>query len=223
MRGLLALVVALCSLSLVGLVPALAQDATPGAGMGEVVDAADCRVEPRSVDELLALWYQDEAGTPTLAITEPPANMFPTAVPVPLGEPADASTVAGVTAWAREALACSNALDVTRWLALFSDDLAQQLGLSFGFKTIEDARAFLEAPAVPRPDDQRIRLVAVTDVSVMADGRVAALIAYDDPMQPPAGVESEVVFFVEEDGRRVADGIVEFTVIEEGGKGMPIP
>ena len=131
--------------------------------------------------------------------------------------------MAGVTAWARQALACSNALDVTRWLALFSDDLAQQLGLSFGFKTIEDARAFLEAPAVPRPDDQQARLVAVTDVSVMADGRVAALVAYDDPMQLPAGVESEVVFFVEEGGRRVADGIVEFTIIEEDGSGMPIP
>ncbi len=51
--------------------PVAAQDATPGAGaMAFPIspDPAACQVEPRSTDELLALWYTPE-GSPVPAAT----------------------------------------------------------------------------------------------------------------------------------------------------------
>jgi hypothetical protein len=163
------------------------------------------------VEELIALWYQeDAAGTPVLAT---PVAEVMTSITVPLGEPADEATVAGVTAAAREIFACFNAGDFARATALFSDELAQQFGPEPG-DTVEDVRAFLEAPPEPAPAEEWGRVLAVTDVSVAADGRVAAIVVTEDPAVP-TGVESALVFFVEEGGRWLADEVVEFTVAEE--------
>ena len=220
MGRLVALVIALCSLALIGPVRAFAQDATPAAMAGEAPDPEACQVEPRSADELIALWYQeDEAGTPVLATPEvtPAAS-----VPVPLGEPADAETVEAVTATVHEVFACFNAGDFGRALSLFSENLVLAFGPS-PEETPEDVRAFVEGPTQPAPTEQRIRLLAVTDVSVTANGRAAAFVVSDDPTVPPAGPETALVYFVEEGGRWLVDEVVEFMVVEEGDEGTPVP
>ena len=209
MRRLVAVAAVLVALALLGPARALAQDATPAAG-GEALDPAECRVEPRDADELIALWY-DEAGTPVAAT--PGAGTLDS-VPVPLGEPADAETVAGATGAIREILACFNAGDFGRALALFSDDLIRSFGPEPG-ETPEDVRGFLEAAPGPLPAGDRIRLLAITDVSVMEDGRVGALVVSDDPTVAPEGPETVLVIFVEEGGRWLVDEVVEFTVNEE--------
>ena len=201
--------------------PTAAQDATPAAGAGEALDPAECRVEPRPADELIAVWYEEnEAGTPVLAT--PAADTAPASVPVPLGEPADAETAAAATAVVREVLACFNAGDFGRALALFSDDLVRSFGPS-PEETPEDVRAFLAPAPEPLPAGSRIRLLAVTDVAVMADGRVGAFVVTDDPTVPPEGPETALVLVVEEDGRWLVDAVVEFVVVEEGDGGTPAP
>jgi hypothetical protein len=198
-----------------------AQNATPAAGIGEAIDPAECRAEPRSPDEQIALWYApDAAGTPVLAAPAPDQDRFPTSVPVPLGEPADAATVAAVTATVREIIACINSGHVTRAFWLFTDDLVRHLGPPPG-TSVEDARAFLTAPVDPLPTELRLRLIAVTDVSVMADGRIGAIVIYDDPTGPPEGLETELLIFVEESGRWLVDGIAEFTVVPLSVEGTP--
>ena len=213
MGRVVAVVAVLVALALLGPARALAQDATPAAGVGEAPDPQECRVEAPSADALIALWFQeDEAGTPVVAT---PEAEVATSVPAPLGEPADPETAESVTATVREVFACFNAGDFGRALALFSDDLAQQFGPE-PTATVEDVRAFLEQPAEPAPEEMRIRLVAVTDVSVTDDGRVAAVVVSDDPETPPEGLETVVVYFAEEGGRWVADEIVAFSFVEEG-------
>ena len=217
MPRVLATVVILCALTLVGPARVLAQEATPAPAisLGEVLDPAECQVEARSADDLLALWYQEnDAGTPVLATPVADADMELTSVPVPLGEPADAETVEAVTATVREVLACFNAGDFPRALSLFTDPLVQQFGPEPG-QSPEDAIAFLEATPEPAPREQRVTLLAVTDVSVMADGRVGAFVISDDPSGPPEGVETELIVFVEEGGRWLVDGVAEFTAAED--------
>ena len=215
----LALLAALVLLALVGPTHAGAQDATPPTGSGEAPGPEECRVEPRPTEELIALWFRaDVAGTPVVAPAEPAVMA---SVPAPLGEPADAATAAGVTAAVREGLACFNAGDFGRAMALFSDDLVRRFGPEPG-STPADVGAFLGAPA-PVPADRRTRLIAVTDVAVLADGRTGAFVVGDDPTSPRAGPETLLFLFVEEGGRWLVDGVVEFTAVEDGDVGTPAP
>src|SRR5687768_17494617 len=77
--------------------PIAAQDATPAAGARTfpiTPDPAACRVEPRSTDELLALWYTAE-GSPVPAAT-PMTGAQTTSLTVPVGPPADEATASEV-------------------------------------------------------------------------------------------------------------------------------
>ena len=216
MKHVMALVVVL-SFALTGVRVASAQEATP-AITGDAPDPAECQVEGRTADELIELWYEEnDEGTPVLATPEMDAHMA--SVPVPLGEPADAETVAGVTATVREVFACFNAGDFGRATALFSEDLTRQFGPS-PEETPEDVRAFLEM-AEPAPEEGRIQLLAVTDVSVMEDGRVGAFVVSVDPTVPPEGAETALVLLVEEGDRWLVDEVVEFMMAEEGDEGTP--
>ncbi len=217
MKRLAGLVVALVLLVLFGSSGALAQDATPDA-RGEAPDPAECQIEGRTADELIEIWYEEnDEGTPELATPEAEAPL--TAVPAPLGEPADAETVTGVTETVREVFACFNAGDFGRATALFSENLVRQFGPS-PEESPEDVRGFLEA-AEPAPEEARIRLLAVTDVAVMEDGRVGAFVVSVDPTVPPEGAETALVLFVETGDRWVVDEVVEFVPAEDGGEATP--
>ena len=204
--------------ALVGLVagsarPAVAQDATPVASPG----AAVCTVEPRTADELIALWFEDVAGTPTLRATPTPQAVAAEAE-LPAGEPADAATLAAIVATVREVEACFNAGEFARGLALFTDDLVRQFGPGEG--TAAEVRAFLEAPPLAAPAEGRPEPATVREARVLPDGRVGAVLVELTAEGP------EDAFFVvfERVGERwLADDFVE---IEEAGTpaaGTPEP
>lgn len=59
-------------------VPAAVQDATPGPGALDFPldpDPADCRVQPRTVDDLIALWFGPD-GSPAALFTDDLARSF---------------------------------------------------------------------------------------------------------------------------------------------------
>ena len=222
MRHVTILLPVLLALALVTPTAVLAQDATPTAWAGEAIDPDECQVKPITVEKVIALWFPEAAGTPTLAAPE--AEMELSSVPLPLGEPADPATVAAVTATVRELLACQNRIENGRFYALVTDALLRRWGPIPG-ETPEDIPAHL-APLEPIPVEEYVRLLAVTDVSVMADGRVAALVVSDDPPIPPEGPETLLMLFVEEEGRWLIDEITGFTAVvqnEEGAASASTP
>ena len=168
-RGLLAIVVALVSLLVAGAPRTGAQEGTP-AGL-DAPAAAECTVEPRSEDELRAL-FREAAATPVL--DSPEASPTPAAPPP--GDPADEQTVAEISATWRQVIACINAGDQARMFALFSDDMVRrQLFIDIAFGVTEDALfAFLAATPVPLPDPS-VPVVAFADARVLDDGRVAVI------------------------------------------------
>jgi ketosteroid isomerase-like protein len=221
MHRAILLAVVLCSLIVASSARASAQDATPAAGV--VPDPSECQVDPRAADELIALWYP--GGTPLAATPEgSPADVSGTAldvneagtpvgavIDVPLGDPADAETIDAVTATVREVFACFNAGDFARALSLFSDNLVTSFGPEPG-TSMEDAASFLQEAATPAPEDQRISLISVTNVVVMDDGRVGAIVVSNDPTVEPEGAETVLVIFVEEEGGWLVDEVIEEAV-----------
>ena len=215
MARLVALVVVLLALALVGPALARAQEATPGAGADQfplTPDPAECQVEPRDIEEFVGIAAQ---ATPTgeTAATQ--------TVEVPIGELADAETVAAVTATTREIFACFNAGDFRRAFSLLTDDAIR------GFSEVdpipeEELRGFLGATPEAIPTEGRSTILAITDVVLLTDGRVGALVASVDPMQPEEGPTTVHLTFVEEDGRWLVDEFVEFhTHPEEEGEATP--
>jgi copper transport protein len=152
-----------------------------------------CTVAPRTLDEIAAL----SAGP----IPREPPNAAETG-----GAPADEATIAGVTATARELVACSNAGDILRRLALYSDSR-----LRFAYP--EGPTRALEAIAaepLPLALDQRVALLGVQDVRLLDDGRVSARVEVDnpalhshDPSVAAAAAQQEAarLIFVQEAGR----------------------
>lgn len=162
----------------IGQGPALAgrQDAAAVAGTppaGAFVPGPDeavpppeaCQVAPRPLP-LVA----EAAGTPSVS-SDPVATAAPFAPPV--GEPADEATGAGVVATIQESIACRNAGDFRRAYALFSDAMLVRL---FGRPDTIDPEivAALEVGPDAVRRGQQLGLGSVSEVRVLADGRVGA-------------------------------------------------
>jgi len=162
---------ALCAFVVVGASRAEAQDSSPVAGL-DIPSPAECTVQPRSADELRAL-FREVAATPVL--DSPVAS--PTPAVAPRGAPADEQTVAAVNATWRQYVACINSGDQARMFALVSDAMVRrQLVVDIAFGVTEDALfAYLSATPVPIPADQSAPFVPLEDVRVLDDGRVAVI------------------------------------------------
>ena len=200
---LLAIVVVLCSFVVVAAPGAGAQAGTPAAGF-EVPAAVECTVEPRSADELRAL-FREAAATPVAA--SPDASPTP-AVP-PTGDPADAQTVAEINATWRQFIACINAGDLARTFAILSDDKVRGdfvLDIAAGASE-DDLIAYLTATPVPLPPDQSAPFFPYEDVRVLDDGRVAVI-------GPGEMGQGEVLIFVKEGDRWLVDE--QFDLIQSG-------
>ena len=216
MRRFLVAVSAL--VALVGLVvgdtlPAAAQDATPGAGAEQFPfspDPAECTVEPRAADELLALWYGPD-GSPVAAAATPAIEEVATEVTIPVGPPADGATAAAVADTVRQVFACFAAGETLRAYALFTDDLAREFGPEPGTPR-EEAEAFVAATPEPGAEGEAGEIVAITDVMDLADGRVGAFV-----VDRSAGPPDTVYAIFERDGDRLlVDEVVDFAPVGDG-------
>jgi hypothetical protein len=83
-------------------------------------------------------------------------------------------------------------------------------------------RGNLAGTPVPRREEEHVRLVAVTDVSRLDDGRVAALALINEPVLPPYGQETLLLIFVWAEDRLFIDDIIQFSVVPLVG-GTPEP
>jgi mono/diheme cytochrome c family protein/uncharacterized membrane protein len=127
---------------------------------------------------------------------------------------ASSEQVAAITATTNELVACTNAMDTMRRLSLFSD---RSLTASFGAGIPEGFAEAAAAPPQSLPADQQLTVTAISDVQVLADGRIVATVQVEDPAhQIHALAEEEAsgstattarLVFVQEAGRWLIDVI----------------
>ncbi|MFN8665172.1 MAG: copper resistance protein CopC [Thermomicrobiales bacterium] len=149
-----------------------------------------CVIAPRTLDSITALTSRPSpGGTPAVAASP--------------GRPADAGTQAAITAVVRQMVACSNARDVLRQMALYSDRLIQR-----AYPTGPTRLLTLQAQqslALTQPE--YVALLSISDVQVLEDGRVRAHVVVDDPARhshdPNVTVSTQqaaTLFFLREHG-----------------------
>jgi hypothetical protein len=198
MRRLTMLIALLCVVTFVSPGFVSAQEASPVAG------GTACTVEPRTADELLALWYADD-GTPIGTWATPVAEEEVTELTIPIGAPADEATTTAITAVVEQVFACFDAGEQLRAFALFTDNLATMFGPEPG-TSFEDAQAFLTAPAEPAPPGEESEIVAVSNAVMLADGRVGAFV-----IERYAGVVTvSYGIFVQDGDGWLVDEVIEF-------------
>jgi hypothetical protein len=155
---------------------AAAQIATPFA-LPATPHPTECGIGPRSQDEIATL-----LATPVAEV--------PAAEPTVDGIPADHATTAFAVAIVREALACGNAHGFPGVTALLSD--AALVGVIQSSGSPVDALTFQDS-ASPPPESKHHALIAVRDVVLLEDGRVAATATIEDPEHGSAEHEFALV------------------------------
>ena len=139
-------------------------------------DPALCQVEPRTLAGLKRLGL-DAAAPPVESVIEeiPDPNSTPV---LPDGAPADANVAAAVQGTIREMVACSNARDALRRLAMFSD---RNVGPAFPNGPTDAFAELVATPATALPVESRIAIVGFGETRTLADGRVATSVMLDNP------------------------------------------
>lgn len=133
-------------------------------------------------------------------------------ITVPLGEPADTDTAALINDTAREVLACLNAADYLRLGSITTAHGAQQLLAGLVAQSGGDLEARLAEAATARPEEALIRLIAVTDTSVLPDGRLAAFVVLNEPTNLIRGPETYLMVFTREGDALRLDGLFGFSI-----------
>ena len=153
----------------------------------------ECTVTPRTLEEFETL-------------AQEPAPDEPPDASETGGEPVDEATRDAITVTARELVACSNAGDILRRLALYSD---ARLRFAYPDGPTRALEMIAESP-LPLSEAERVALVSVEDVRQLADGRVSARVTVDnpashshDPQTAATASQQEVarLIFIQEAGR----------------------
>jgi hypothetical protein len=167
-------------------------------------DASACSVKPRTLNEVKQLVKQGQV-----------ARMMPQPSPLPIadlpdGKPVSVETIAAITTTTEQLMACINAGDWLRALALVSDH---------GVETMDgDLTASLHDPsfATPHPAvaGKKVSLDEIVGARMLPDGRVGAVIRQ-------AGVNDTPVFwfFIQEGDRWLVDGSIEIAQNRPNGQG----
>ncbi len=133
-------------------------------------------------------------------------------ISVPLGEPADLDTSLLVNDSVREVLACLNAEDYLRLGALTTTHGAQQLLAGLKAQAGDDLEGRLSQEPVARGEDGLIRLLAVTDQTILPDGRLAAFVVLNEPTNLIRGPETYLFVFSRDGEALQLDGLFGFSV-----------
>lgn len=212
-RALLATCGLTLSLSLITPLTSLAQDATPAPDAS--AKPASCDAEPRDLDELVALWFDESgnvAATPAVAMTIEDEATLPDG---PKPEDADVTAIDETT---RQWLYCIDiAGQYARGFNLMTDNLASQFGpdtTNPDQDTPEEVRALLEAQAAGTPvagTEGQVRMPALAGPRkprTLEDGRIGAIWSI--------GGDRVFLMYKNEDGTWLIDEAVDLADPVEG-------
>lgn len=165
-----------------------AQDSTPQA-TPDIPVASDCSIEPLEPMDLLPL-AQGGASSDLLEATPVAEEALPD------GVPANETETEGITATVRQLVACANARDPLRLVALLTDDFKIALAsaaLGLQGETPEDLAARFPVP-ISLDEAQSVDslpMIPIRDARLLVDGRVAAI------LEPQIeGIDHPFVFYV---------------------------
>jgi hypothetical protein len=178
-----------------------AHDATPSAQTGTpiAISGAECTVTPRTMAAIAEIVSGDNASAAT-PIGDPAAYVKPD------GAAADPATIAGVTETIQQLVACVNAGDFMRFLALFSNDGLRRYADDLGLPLAEDDVLLTPDPS----QNEQVALGPIADVVVLADGRVSALAQIPDQVSTGSGEDnfSVQLILVEQSDRWLIDELI---------------
>jgi len=180
-----------------------AQEATPNSP-----DPHLCDVEIRPIEELRAIIGEpapEGAGEATSIVQATPVDFE-----LPTGTPADEATSAAIVSVIHELTACHNAGNFLAGFSLLTDDfIRSQVPLS----TFDaDFIAVMEGTPVALLEAEQTTVIDVDSVTVLEDGRVAAVFHYNSPTPHEEGidgVETDLFIFENVDGAWLLDEAVE--------------
>ena len=189
--------------------PVLAQEGTPeadGAENPRLVAPSECVAEPRAYEDIATILALDSEGVPPPAMTQ---------ITPPLGDIADVETSISIKEAARQVLACFNAGDIPRAAGLMTENGVRRAywGLTIDEENRQLARTRITAPPQARTEEALVRLITVTDVSLLPDGRIAAFVVLNEPLLPPSGPETLLFIFANENGRWFVDDWIDFSIV----------
>lgn len=181
---------------------AAAQPATP-VSEPDIPSPEECQVPARNAMELLALAGGADTSTPTTLPTPVPRNALPA------GTQPEAADVVAVERTVRELVACANARDPFRAVALVSNAYLNELaGLVSGALAGggDQLRSALPVP-LDLPADQQVAYVPPSDLRLLPDGRIGGI---TQPVLVGARIPDITLFilFTREGDRWLIDGVV---------------
>ena len=177
----------------------LAQD-TPSQVGPIVPQAASCTVEPRTADELRALF--------STASPADPVAMSMTATIV-IGEPADPVSAQHVTETIHQAFACLNAGDYGRFLAMMTD---RSVVTNFPWiaEMLADEASAAEIMSPVAPEEAYLQtLLGIGSIAQLPDGRYSAVVVGIDPSGGDAPFALYLIL-TENDGVWLIDEVIAF-------------
>jgi len=182
-----------------------------------IPNPSSCTIPPRTIADVEAL-VGTAANQPPVAATSSSGAKQPLQ---PASEPAiDTETQSQVIKTVEEMVACTNAVDTMRRLALFSDpnlkaSFPQGVSPSFAQMATQKPQAL--------PQTSWTSLLDVRDITRLTDGRISATVILDDPAThmhpvtmpggtpaagaPDAGAQKATIVFVLVEGRWLIDEI----------------
>ena len=179
----------------------LAQDEESESQLGSrSINPEECDIEPLAAEDVGAVLGSGD-------------EIDPVTFQVPLGEGVGTEDEDRIIETVRSVIACLNAGDYLRGAAHSTDNGARVLfgGLAAnGPQALQERLA--EAP-VARTEEGYIRLISVTDATVMPDGKLAAFVVINEPTRPPRGQETLLFIFADEDGQLLFDNLVGFSTV----------
>lgn len=166
-------------------------------------EPASCSVAPRSLAEVRELVGFRSSEQRSVELVVPRS--------LPTGLPADAATVGAITDAVYQLIACGNTGDPLRLLALYSDGALRQMG-----PLDNEWFSALTTPTA-QPDERWVTLIAVWDVQVLPDGRVAALVLEGNRQDThPAPGRTGMLLFVQDADQWLLDEFIETVATHEG-------
>ncbi|MGH2531204.1 MAG: copper resistance protein CopC [Thermomicrobiales bacterium] len=151
-------------------------------------DPSECQIDPVHPRDFF------ELGSPAATDPDSSAPVGSNAFPWPRGEDANDAAVDGVTRTVREFVACASAGDYPRRLALYTNDYIAPQFAGLDEAGRHAAIDLADTAPAPLPADQRGWIRSISEVREQADGRVAAHVVTEDPVNHPHVIRVVLVF-----------------------------